>query len=73
MGALYERWCGFYGVRRDRGDMLRRFVGFKDKARRVHVQQVRQAVHLGLNVSGDATAEEFAEFQRPRSKCSRRV
>ena len=36
MWAMYELWCAFHGVERGRDGMLRRFGGFKVKARSIH-------------------------------------
>ncbi|TVU21907.1 hypothetical protein EJB05_31578 [Eragrostis curvula] len=59
MWAMYERWCAFYQVKRGRDDMLRRFGLFKERARQIHEFNKSGAPFTkGLNVLGDATAEE---------------
>ena len=36
MWALYERWCQFYGKKRDRDEMADRFSKFKERAQDVY-------------------------------------
>ncbi|CAL4906230.1 unnamed protein product [Urochloa decumbens] len=63
MWALYERWCAFHGVERDRDDMLRRFGSFKDKARSIHeFNQSGASYTMQLGEGADRTPEERAKF-----------
>ncbi|TVU49936.1 hypothetical protein EJB05_01281, partial [Eragrostis curvula] len=65
MWAMYERWCAFYEVKRDRDDMVRRFGLFKERARRIHeFNQSGAPFTKGLNIFGDQTAEERAKKLR---------
>jgi len=67
MWAMYERWCAFHGVERGRDDMLRRFGGFKDKARSIHEFNKSGASYTKqLTKRADHTAEERAEYFRRR-------
>jgi hypothetical protein len=63
MWALYERWCAFHDVKRDRDDMLRRFRHFKDKARSIYeFNQSGASYTKQLNKRADHTPEERANF-----------
>ncbi|CAN6343169.1 unnamed protein product [Urochloa humidicola] len=63
MWALYERWCAFHGIKRDRDEMLRRFGGFKEKARSIHeFNQSGASYTKQLGVGADRTPEERAKF-----------
>ncbi|RCV18941.1 hypothetical protein SETIT_3G343700v2 [Setaria italica] len=68
MWALYERWCAFYGVKRSRDDMLRRFGAFKEMARRIHEFNKSGASYtMKLGERADLTAEERDRFYRSNS------
>lgn len=65
MWAMYERWCRFYNVKRDHDDMLRRFVHFKERARRVHeFNKLGKSYTWGLQIFGDITPEEYSKLTR---------
>ncbi|KAL6643925.1 hypothetical protein ACP70R_018691 [Stipagrostis hirtigluma subsp. patula] len=66
MWALYERWCSFYEVRRDHDDMVRRFQGFKAKAREIHeFNKSGKSYTKGLFETSDWTPEELSKrFRR---------
>ncbi|KAG0521106.1 hypothetical protein BDA96_08G132400 [Sorghum bicolor] len=67
MWAMYERWCVFHGVKRDRDDMLRRFSLFKDRARSIHeFNKSGKPWTQGLNKFGDQTPEERSKLFPPR-------
>ena len=67
MWAMYERWCAFHGVERGRDGMLRRFGGFKVKARSIHEFNKSGASYTKqLTKRADHTAEERAEYFRRR-------
>nr|XP_034586766.1 uncharacterized protein LOC117849324 [Setaria viridis] len=65
--AMYGRWRSFYNVKRDHDDIVRRFVHFKDTARRVHeFNKSGKPYTWGLQIMGDLTPEEVSEFTRPK-------
>ncbi|CAN6334507.1 unnamed protein product [Urochloa humidicola] len=65
MWAMYERWRSFYNVKRDRDDVVRRFVHFKDRARRIHeFNKLGKPWSWGLQIYGDLTPEEYAQLRR---------
>ncbi|CAL5092913.1 unnamed protein product [Urochloa decumbens] len=65
MWALYERWRGFYNVKRDHDDVVSRFVHFKDRARRIHeFNKLGKPWSWGLQIYGDLTPEEFDRLKR---------
>ncbi|CAL4898512.1 unnamed protein product [Urochloa decumbens] len=65
MRALYERWRSFYNVKRDHDEVVRRFVHFKDRARRIHeFNKLGKPWSWGLQIYGDLTPEELDRLKR---------
>uniref|UniRef100_I1R5K3 Cathepsin propeptide inhibitor domain-containing protein n=2 Tax=Oryza glaberrima TaxID=4538 RepID=I1R5K3_ORYGL len=70
--ALYQRWCSFHDIERDRDDMVRRFVYFKDRAHKIiEFNKSGKSNTWGLNIFGDMTPEEQSELERPQLLRSR--
>ncbi|XP_047045520.1 thiol protease SEN102-like isoform X1 [Lolium rigidum] len=59
MWAFYEYWCKYHGISRDRREMVRRFKGFSNTARRVYEFNTSSSYGgLAMNHLADATNEE---------------
>uniref|UniRef100_A0A0E0EJE6 Cathepsin propeptide inhibitor domain-containing protein n=1 Tax=Oryza meridionalis TaxID=40149 RepID=A0A0E0EJE6_9ORYZ len=64
--TLYQRWCSFHDLERDRDDMVRRFVYFKDRAHKIiEFNKSGKSYTWGLNIFGDMTPQEQSELERP--------
>ncbi|PNT62172.1 uncharacterized protein LOC106865581 [Brachypodium distachyon] len=63
MWALYEKWCKFHGVVRDRSEMKRRFKTFSESARQVY----ESGGLMYMSQFSDMTMEEITLLHcRPR-------
>ncbi|KAF7006627.1 hypothetical protein CFC21_021655 [Triticum aestivum] len=67
--ALYESWCKYYEVSRDREEMVRRFRSFKASAMRVYKMNNSGSSQVSqLSAFADLTKAE-ADYEYSRLRC----